>query len=202
MNQSKSSQLLLGGMVVLIVLNYFIFYNVIDRQNPGDGGVDQNQLRKAITVDILEMQRERKENRIRELEQQVAIAKSGGRPSTALAQAKPKQTLHVGWQWQGRETRKVRFFDGNEAYVYKTTYEGSMANPHQPQVDWWDVIEARSWEIETFFVYKTFLGPTSSFIDFGSWIGPTVLYGATLVPCVSSTFLFIFDNLALALSFC
>ncbi|ELR22655.1 methyltransferase, FkbM subfamily protein [Acanthamoeba castellanii str. Neff] len=180
MNQSNSSRLLLGGMVVLIVLNYFIFYNVIDRQNPGDGGIDQNQLRKAITVDILEMQLERKENRIRELEQQVASAKSGGRPSTALAQAKPKQTLHVGWQWQGRETRKVRFFDGNEAYVYKTTYEGSMANPHQPHIDWWDVIESRSWEIETFFVYKTFLGPTSSFIDFGSWIGPTVLYGATL----------------------
>jgi hypothetical protein len=75
----------------------------------------------------------------------------------------------------------VRFFDGNVVNVYKTTYEGSMANPNQRDVDWWDSVEIRAWEIETFFVYKTFLTPKSSFIDFGAWIGPTLLYGATLV---------------------
>jgi FkbM family methyltransferase len=74
----------------------------------------------------------------------------------------------------------VRFFDGNVVNVYKTTYEGSMANPNQRDVDWWDSVEIRAWEIETFFVYKTFLTPKSSFIDFGAWIGPTLLYGATL----------------------
>lgn len=55
-----------------------------------------------------------------------------------------------------------------------------MASPDQPTVDWWDKVENRWWEMDTYFIYKTFLRPESSFIDFGAWIGPTVLYGATL----------------------
>lgn len=190
---SNSVKLLLAGMVVLIILNYFIFTSILDQPH---GLADEATLAKKVAVDILEIQLARKENRIKELEAQVAHG-GGSSSSNALVHSSsyasssssrsgtssgvPRQTLTVGWEWPSRATRRVRFWDGKEAFVYKTTYEGSMANPNEPGVDWWDRVETRAWEIDTFFVIYTFLNSESSYIDFGTWIGPTLLYGATRV---------------------
>lgn len=44
----------------------------------------------------------------------------------------------------------------------------------------WHRVQAGAWEPQTFEVFRRFLQPDRSYIDLGAWIGPTVLYGATL----------------------
>jgi FkbM family methyltransferase len=44
----------------------------------------------------------------------------------------------------------------------------------------WNRVGAGQWEPQTFEVFQRFLRPDRSYIDMGAWIGPTVLYGATL----------------------
>lgn len=52
---------------------------------------------------------------------------------------------------------------------------------HEP---WWEKVVAGVWEPETFVIFDTFIKsgirPGGTLIDIGAWIGPTVLYGATL----------------------
>jgi hypothetical protein len=191
-------RLVIGGTAVLIILNYFIFYNELDGhaavmgREGADGlrrlAVEQDMLRMRVAMDRLEMELARKDRRIRELELLQGGGPGGLSPSTSSSSSssraptqRPKQVLHVGREWGDREVRKMRYWDGTEIYVHRTTYEGSMANPQERSVDWWDSVEGGLWERDTFVVYKTFLNANSSLIDFGAWIGPTVLYGASLV---------------------
>jgi hypothetical protein len=187
MNNTLATRVLLLGAAVLLVLNWFIFREVMQRPtgSEAEGGraAIAAEMHKKVAVDIIELQLERKETRIRQLERDLDLATHSGAGAGAGGRgAREPQVLSVGWEWSGRKTRKVTFHDGNTAYVYATTYDGSMASPDQPTVDWWDKVDNRWWEMDTYFIYKTFIGPQSSFIDFGAWIGPTVLYGATLVP--------------------
>lgn len=48
---------------------------------------------------------------------------------------------------------------------------------HEP---WWEKVVAGVWEPETFVIFDTFIRAGGTLIDVGAWIGPTVLYGATL----------------------
>jgi len=43
---------------------------------------------------------------------------------------------------------------------------------------YWDSVSAGHWEPQTLRALRRFLRPDESVIDFGAWIGPTVLYGA------------------------
>jgi hypothetical protein len=187
MNNATATRLLLLGAALLLILNWFIFWEVMDRPSSVELDGSRSEalagVHKQVAVDIMELQLERKETRIRQLERELeeATSSTGTRTGNRGAGARERQVLNVGWEWSGRKTRKVTFFDGNTANVYATTYDGSMASPDQPTVDWWDKVDNRWWEMDTYFIYKTFIGPHSSFVDFGAWIGPTVLYGATLV---------------------
>ena len=50
--------------------------------------------------------------------------------------------------------------------------------PHTPGLDFWDRVNRGEWEPETLWVLEWYLSrnPRSSYVDFGSWIGPTVLF--------------------------
>ena len=49
---------------------------------------------------------------------------------------------------------------------------------NQSNKDFWDKIEQKKWEQETFRIFQKFIKKDSSYIDIGAWIGPTVLFGA------------------------
>lgn len=44
----------------------------------------------------------------------------------------------------------------------------------------WEVVSKGAWEPETFAVFDRFLDGDHSYIDIGSWIGPTLLYGCQI----------------------
>jgi FkbM family methyltransferase len=44
----------------------------------------------------------------------------------------------------------------------------------------WQLVSAGNWEPQTFAVFRRFIDPDHSYIDMGSWIGPTLLYGSRL----------------------
>lgn len=44
--------------------------------------------------------------------------------------------------------------------------------------NFWRWVNAGRWEADTLFIYSHVLTPDTVLIDFGAWIGPTVLYGA------------------------
>lgn len=46
--------------------------------------------------------------------------------------------------------------------------------------DFWKSVGENRWENETYEVFDFFINKNSSYIDIGSWIGPTVLYGCQL----------------------
>lgn len=46
--------------------------------------------------------------------------------------------------------------------------------------DFWETVSNGSWEPETYQIFEKFLDKKHSYIDMGTWIGPTLLYGAQL----------------------
>ncbi len=66
---SASTKLLLMGMAALLVLNYLIFWKVLDRpsQEPPLKRLE-DQLRKEVAVELLELQLERKDKQMEEKE--------------------------------------------------------------------------------------------------------------------------------------
>lgn len=52
------------------------------------------------------------------------------------------------------------------------------ANPRY--VPFWRSVQAGAWEPETFAAFREHLQPGNSYIDIGTWIGPTALYAAHL----------------------
>ena len=53
----------------------------------------------------------------------------------------------------------------------------SLPSFHPP---FWGEVNAGRWEPYTFLTFKKFLRTDRSYVDIGSWIGPTVLYGSQL----------------------
>lgn len=59
----------------------------------------------------------------------------------------------------------------------------------------WNLLEAGTWEPETFAVLDRMVRPGTTYVDCGAWIGPTVLYAASLGAAVTA---FECDPVALA----
>jgi len=49
---------------------------------------------------------------------------------------------------------------------------------NQSNKKFWDEVEQKNWEQNTFRIFKKFIKKDSAYIDIGAWIGPTVLFGA------------------------
>jgi FkbM family methyltransferase len=45
----------------------------------------------------------------------------------------------------------------------------------------WEQLESKGWEPETFAVFNRYLKPNMTFVDVGAWIGPTALYASQTV---------------------
>lgn len=80
-------------------------------------------------------------------------------------------------EWVGRPTERVIFFDdaSTAVTVYSNNFPGSTF-----WRDFWNWVNRNDWEPDTFIVLKHFLkdDPEASYIDFGAWVGPTVLFAA------------------------
>lgn len=84
-------------------------------------------------------------------------------------------------EWADREQQVVRFLwdEKTAAVVYRNDFEGSTLWP-----TFWDLVDGNAWETRTLQVIRYFLkghGRAGVYIDFGAWIGPTVLYAARFV---------------------
>lgn len=60
------------------------------------------------------------------------------------------------------------------------TYEVEPGTAINDTTEYWDAVNAGSWEPETFDILQTFLSKDHSYFDIGAWVGPTVLFGAQL----------------------
>ena len=49
-----------------------------------------------------------------------------------------------------------------------------------PYPMFWERLQNKRWEPNTFKIFDTFLDSSHSYIDIGAWIGPTVLYGCQI----------------------
>jgi len=43
---------------------------------------------------------------------------------------------------------------------------------------WWQQVDSSSWELETYYVLDELVKHNTVYVDFGTWIGPTLLFGA------------------------
>ncbi len=66
--------------------------------------------------------------------------------------------------------------------VHYEPIDGHSKPPHElqayPMSAYWFWVKRKQWELGTLFVFKNILDKQTVVIDFGSWIGPTVLYAA------------------------
>ncbi len=44
---------------------------------------------------------------------------------------------------------------------------------------WWASVANQTWEPHTYRRYFQYVTPSTTLVDFGTWIGPTLLFGAT-----------------------
>ena len=86
--------------------------------------------------------------------------------------------------WRARSTRSIEFGGrGKSVTVFRHDFPGSTL-----WLDFWDMVEGARWEEDTLCVFEWFLSrdPKSVLVDFGSWIGPTVLWGGLFASRVLS----------------
>jgi len=82
-------------------------------------------------------------------------------------------------QWDGRRTHVVEYpVTKSRIRVYRTDYPGSTSN--FVGQEFWGIMQMGWWEIQTLHVYRRCIQKGDTVIDFGAWIGPTVLFAATL----------------------
>lgn len=95
----------------------------------------------------------------------------------ALLPAKAKYVTSS--EWHTRKTEDFKFLNDESRQVtaYRTDFEGSVWTA---ELDFWDKVQRNEWETTTFKIVKHFLEDHSdaSYIDFGAWIGPTVVFAA------------------------
>ena len=79
-------------------------------------------------------------------------------------------------EWLTRETQDFNFLNDESRRVtaYRNDFQGSVWTA---ELDFWGKVQRNEWEPATFKIIKHFLDGHSdaSYIDFGAWIGPTVL---------------------------
>lgn len=110
---------------------------------------------------------------------------AGGRSASSAAdavvacKASPSPKGHVNRpvsiEWTGRNTQTVHYTDTVAVEVYRHDFPGSTL-----WLDFWDRVNNRKWEHETLWILEYFLSPArhphAVYVDFGSWIGPTILF--------------------------
>ena len=123
---------------------------------------------------------------------------SGGSSGSAAAcpGAPPAPKGHVNRpvsvEWYGRATEVIRyspklddFPDGIFTTVYKHDFPGSTL-----WLDFWSRVNNAKWEHETLWVLEFYLSPKrhpgAVYVDFGSWIGPTILFAGQFASKVYS----------------
>jgi FkbM family methyltransferase len=90
----------------------------------------------------------------------------------------------VDYVWRARETMSVEYGGRNRRVtVYRHTFPGSTL-----WMDFWDRVEGASWEEDTLNIFEWYLSrdKASVLVDFGSWIGPSVLWGGLFASRVYS----------------
>jgi FkbM family methyltransferase len=82
-------------------------------------------------------------------------------------------------EWTGRAKKNVRFLNDPtyEVAVYKNDFLGTTL-----WKDYWDLVDRGQWEPQTLTALRFFLKGhrDAAYIDFGAWIGPTVLFAGLL----------------------
>jgi len=91
----------------------------------------------------------------------------------------------VSIEWTGRATEVIHYTDSVTATVYRHDFPGSTL-----WLDFWNRVNNRKWEHETLWILEYFLSPArhenAVYVDFGSWIGPTVLFAGQFAARVYS----------------
>jgi FkbM family methyltransferase len=91
----------------------------------------------------------------------------------------------VSIEWTGRATEVIQYTDSVAATVYRHDFPGSTL-----WLDFWNRVQNRKWEHETLWILEYFLSPArhenAVYVDFGSWIGPTVLFAGQFASRVYS----------------
>ena len=115
-----------------------------------------------------------------------ANAAEGGAPDPAARLEHAAGRPFVDFVWKARETMKVAYGGrGRSVTVYRNDFPGSTL-----WLDFWSRVEEARWEEDTLDIMEWYLSPShdehSILIDFGSWIGPSVLWGALFASRVYS----------------
>jgi FkbM family methyltransferase len=58
--------------------------------------------------------------------------------------------------------------------------EQTICVTHGPNDSFWQLVSDGAWEPDTFAVFRRFIDREHSYVDIGSWVGPTLLYGSKL----------------------
>jgi len=110
-----------------------------------------------------------------------AVPPAAAAAAEGAALSPPTELLQAAPEWRARAVRGVAVRDSAARFdVYSLDYDGSPFH----DVDFWGKAERGEWEPQTFVVLRRMLEARggvaggASFLDFGSWIGPTVLFGA------------------------
>ena len=115
---------------------------------------------------------------------------SGGGSGAAVACVPANPTGHVNRpvsiEWTGRQSELIKYgWADKTTMVYKNDFPGSTL-----WLDFWNRVNNGQWEHETLWIIEYFLSPTrhpgAVYVDFGSWIGPTVLYAGQFASKVYS----------------
>ena len=62
-----------------------------------------------------------------------------------------------------------------------TFYAGPITGHQSPELLTWYAQDIQTWEPNTFRTYLTYLTAATHYIDFGTWVGPTLLFAAQMV---------------------
>lgn len=60
------------------------------------------------------------------------------------------------------------------------SFEVSPGASIHDAANYWTSVNEHAWEPETFAIMQQYLSKSSTYLDIGAWVGPTVLYGAQL----------------------
>ena len=71
--------------------------------------------------------------------------------------------------------------------LWQRVLDGSIVQVSFPPLSWravehgfWRNVNTRGWEVATYAHFNQFITKQTTLVDFGTWIGPTILYGAQL----------------------
>lgn len=104
-------------------------------------------------------------------------------PSSKSNQAPGK--LDPGWDKSGKEIyrQKVETLNKETVQTINLAHQGevTVSTVVNGNHDFWNRIDGNSneqlkWEAQTFAIFKKYVTPETIVIDFGTWIGPTLLY--------------------------